>query len=253
MPVARGLTFGSVAERYERYRPGYPAELVDLVLAGSPAAATAVEIGAGTGKATRLVAARGVSVTAVEPDPQMCAVLARTSAGLPVTIVSSTLEDLPGLPPVDLLYSAAAWHWTVPETRWSLAAGLLREGGVFASFGGPVDLADDALAGKVEALRSEVMDTDDTAVPGDGSDGTGLRWPGDELVASPLFTDVTEVGLPQVSRIPADDLVGLMSTVSSYLVLPLETRAELLARIRSRLPDAVDVRRDLRLHRAVRV
>ena len=65
----RGLLFGSVAERYERYRLDYPNELVDTVLryARRPVC-TALEVGAGTGKATRPFAARGIEVTALEPD-----------------------------------------------------------------------------------------------------------------------------------------------------------------------------------------
>ena len=65
----RALSFGVVAEAYERFRPAYPVELLDMVMtyAGRPVR-TALEIGAGTGKATRLFAQRGVMVTAVEPD-----------------------------------------------------------------------------------------------------------------------------------------------------------------------------------------
>lgn len=56
----RALSFGAVAEAYERFRPVYPAELFDMVMtyAGRPVR-TALEIGAGTGKATRLFAQRG--------------------------------------------------------------------------------------------------------------------------------------------------------------------------------------------------
>ena len=59
----RALGFGMVAEAYERFRPGYPAELFDVVMtyAGRPVR-TALEIGAGTGKATRLFAQRGIAV-----------------------------------------------------------------------------------------------------------------------------------------------------------------------------------------------
>src|SRR5204863_5092771 len=61
----RALSFGVVAEAYERFRPAYPVELFDVVMAytGRPVR-TALEIGAGTGKATRLFAQRGVTVTA---------------------------------------------------------------------------------------------------------------------------------------------------------------------------------------------
>ena len=72
----RALSFGARAEAYERFRPGYPAELFDRVIAyaGRPVR-SALEIGAGTGKATRVLAARGVAVTATEPDGAMLAEL----------------------------------------------------------------------------------------------------------------------------------------------------------------------------------
>ena len=245
----RALSFGSVAEHYERYRPGYPEALVDLILGDVPVS-TAIEIGAGTGKATRVIARRGIAVTAVEPDLQMGAVLGRETSGLPVTLIRSTLEDLSGLPPADLLYAAAAWHWTDPVTRWQHAAALLRQGGVFASFGGPINIADDRLADEVEELRDGVIGSEDIA----GTDGEpdGLAWPGNELLASPYFTAVEEHDLPDTVPMAADDLVGLMSTVSAYLLLPEQTRTDLLGRIRALLPDTLDVRRDLTLHRARR-
>jgi SAM-dependent methyltransferase len=78
MPAVSGraLSFGAVAEAYERFRPGYPQELVDLVLAyAEQPVRTALEIGAGTGKATRMFAQRGISITATEPDGAMLAEL----------------------------------------------------------------------------------------------------------------------------------------------------------------------------------
>ena len=185
-PVERALSFGSVAEAYERYRPGYPETVVDLLLEHVTPEGRALEVGAGTGKATRAVAARGVPVRAVEPDPEMRAVLQRMTAGLPVTITAATLETLPSWvtdEPHDLLYAAAAWHWTDPVTRWAGAASLLPERGVFASTGGPVDLVDESLEAPVERVRSEVTTTDQVHFwP---APGPGLRWPGDELDASP--------------------------------------------------------------------
>src|SRR4029079_10699130 len=96
--------------------------------------------------------------------PRVCAAVARPRGGPPVRVVTARLEELGDHPPVDLLYAAAAWHWTDPETRWELAARLLREGGVFACLGGPVDIADEDLAARVELLREEVIGSED--VPG---------------------------------------------------------------------------------------
>jgi len=56
-------------EDYERGRPGYPAEAVDV--AGLPSSATVLDLGAGTGKLTRLLVSKFVRVVAVEPDDEM--------------------------------------------------------------------------------------------------------------------------------------------------------------------------------------
>jgi len=132
----RALSFGAVAAAYERFRPGYPDEVVDQVLAyaGRPVR-TALEIGAGTAKATRLFARKGVAVTATDPDPAMLSELRRHVLAT-VTTVQAAFRDLPLTPAYDLVSAAALLHWTEPDGRWARVAGMLAPGGVFASFGG---------------------------------------------------------------------------------------------------------------------
>src|SRR2546429_7510829 len=153
----RALSFGVVAEAYERFRPGYPVKLSDTVMtyAGQPVR-TALEIGAGTGKATRVFAQRGIMVTAVEPDGAMLAEL-RKHVPANVKAVQAAFEDLRSGESYGLVYAAAALHWTNPEGRWPRMAALLEPGGVFASFGGPVRLADAAGEGAVCAARAPVF------------------------------------------------------------------------------------------------
>src|ERR1700753_2700728 len=121
---SRALSFGAVAEAYERFRPGYPDELLDLVAAyaGRPIR-TALEIGAGTGKATRLFAGAGIDVTATEPDPAMLAELRRRVPGTRTRKVA--FEQLtPNGDGYDLVFAAAALHWTAPGGRWPRIAAL---------------------------------------------------------------------------------------------------------------------------------
>src|SRR5689334_12388047 len=114
----RALSFGGVAEAYERFRPGYPVELFDMVMtyAGRPVR-TALEIGAGTGKATRLFAHRGVTVTATDPEGDMLAEL-RKHVPANVTTVRAAFEELRQGERYGLVYAAAALHWTNPQGRW---------------------------------------------------------------------------------------------------------------------------------------
>ncbi|MDQ0370588.1 class I SAM-dependent methyltransferase [Catenuloplanes indicus] len=189
----RALSFGSVAEAYERYRPGYPAQLHELVTgyAGRPIR-TALEIGAGTGKATRLFARPGTTVTATEPDPAMLAEL-RRHVPADVRTVQGSFEELPPGGTYDLVYAAAALHWTSPAGRWPRIAAMLTPGGTFASFGGPARLADPAVESAVQAARAPFLDTDEFPSPDGTPAGAAMQWPGTELERSGLFTDVRQV------------------------------------------------------------
>jgi predicted RNA methylase len=77
----QALVFGEIATEYERVRPGYPTALIDDVIAYSPADPTALDIGAGTGKAAVPFAERGVRIIALEPDPAIAVVLRERVAG----------------------------------------------------------------------------------------------------------------------------------------------------------------------------
>lgn len=70
------LAFGRVAELYDRARPSYPPAVIDAVVefAGLTSPARIVEVGAGTGKATVLLAERGLGVLALEPSHEMAQV-----------------------------------------------------------------------------------------------------------------------------------------------------------------------------------
>lgn len=261
-PMLRSLTFGGVAEAYQRFRLPYPPELVDEVLAYAlPPLRSALEVGAGTGHATTLFAGRGVEVTVVEPDPRMLEVLARETDGMPVRIRRATFEELgPEQGPVDLLYAASSWHWTDPATRWERATALLRRGGTFASFGGGTNLADAELAAAVEEARRPWVPEDGYHPPEvlrrDPNDG-GIQWPGSDLVGprrvTDDFTHVAERVVLRRTRMPAEDYLGALSTLSSFLILTPADRADALSSVREVLPHEVDVNADVTVHLARRV
>jgi SAM-dependent methyltransferase len=129
------LAFGRVAEQYERARPSYPAAAIDEVLAyaGVEPGEPVVEVGAGTGKATRLLTARGLRVLAIEPDPAMAAICARASDPALVEVQVTDFESWRPREHVGLLLSAQAWHWLDPQLRWRRAAEALRRGGAVAA------------------------------------------------------------------------------------------------------------------------
>lgn len=64
----------------------------------------------------------------------------------------------------DVVFAAAAWHWTDPATRWARAAELLVPGGVLALFGTPAELADPVLAAALHEIEQQVLAHDDATV-----------------------------------------------------------------------------------------
>ncbi|MWA15946.1 methyltransferase domain-containing protein [Streptomyces sp. BA2] len=254
----RALSFGPMAEAYERFRPGYPMELVDMVMeyAGRPVR-TALEIGAGTGKATRLFARRGIAVTATDPDGDMLAEL-RKHVPSSVQTVQAAFEGLrpgQGSRPGErygLVYAAAALHWTKPEGRWSRMAALLEPGGVFASFGGPIQLADPAVEEAVRAARAPFLESDGVPSPDGTPPEQDMQWPGTELQRSELFTDVQQALLQRRLTMSARDYVGQLSTISAYLVLPAMEQVQVLRQIAQVLPERVEIAADITVHLARR-
>lgn len=239
------MSFGSVAESYERFRLGYADELVDAVLGHAERPVrTGLEVGAGTGKATRLFARRGVEITALEPDGDMVTVLERVTQGLPVHPVVTSFERFDSECRFDLVYAAAAWHWTDPTTRWTRATDLLMPGGVLALFGGHVELRDPDLFATVGEIEQPVLDgiLSNDAHP----------WSFEEVAEVDGLVGVEEHELPNVRTTTADEYVGLLSTVSAYLALAPELRAETLRQIRAALPDHVNIDARVTLHLARR-
>ena len=127
------VNFGEAAGRYETFRPSYPGEVFDFLLEHLSSGCTrAVDLGAGTGQATRKLAALFARVTAVEPDARLA-----KEARLPshAEIVVQSAEDASFEPAsVDAVVSATAFHWMNQPLICRRAAQWLKSGGVFFPF-----------------------------------------------------------------------------------------------------------------------
>ena len=152
----RGLSFGTMAEEYDRWRPSYPDAAVDWLAPIAPA--TVVEVGAGTGRLTSLLLSRGIAVEAVEPDPRMRAVLARNNPGARCHAGHSTALPVPD-GSVDAVLVADAWHWFDPEATMEEVRRVLKPQGwlglVWNVAAEPVEPWELALAGAPDMYDRE--------------------------------------------------------------------------------------------------
>ena len=117
-----GEVFDEVPELYDRVRPTYPAELfADLAaVTGLDERSSVIEVGCGTGQATRSLATLGCHVTAVERGPDLATLARRRLSSHPdVEIETSPFErwDDRGRR-FDVLVAASSWHWIDPTVGW---------------------------------------------------------------------------------------------------------------------------------------
>jgi SAM-dependent methyltransferase len=127
------LVFGEVAAQYDAYRPAYPDALFETIVdfGGLRAGDRALEIGAGTGKATAGFVARGLHVHALEPSPEMAVLLRAKGVEVEETLFESWKPPAGGF---RLVYAAQAWHWVSGDDRYARVAAALEPGGTVAFF-----------------------------------------------------------------------------------------------------------------------
>ena len=222
-PVA-AAGFSAAADAYERARPSYPAEAVEWLArrVDLRAGRTVVDVGAGTGKLTRLLVPTGAHVVAVEPLPAMLARLVEAAPG--AEAILGTAEQLP-LPDAsaDVITVAQAMHWfdqsrALPEFRR-----VLRPRGAVALVWNSRDLEDPLQAG-----LGRVLEPARRRVPAQLDDA--WREP---FERSPLFGPFDEFRLPFAQLFTVEDLCDRVSSTSFVAAMPSEDRAELLESVRA--------------------
>jgi SAM-dependent methyltransferase len=221
--AARARSFGSVAEDYDRYRPGPAPAVLDWLLPDG--ARAVVDMGAGTGALTRLLVDRVPSVIAVEPDPEMRRVLERRVPG--ATVLEGSAEALPVADGwADAVLGASMWHWVDPPRAFAQAARVLRSGGVLGVLWSTVDRtvpwADElwALLHEEPVRHADVQRT-----------RRALIIPAD----APFGPANEPHEVRYATRLALDDLVGLAGTYSQNIVIGAQEREARQAAVRARL------------------
>jgi len=122
-------SFNRVADAYERGRPTWPPEVLDLL--PIPDEATVLDVGAGTGKLTRVLAVRYAKVFALEPLAELRAILEERvpqAEALP-----GVAEAIPlGVGSVNAVFTGQAFHWFANDVAVAELARVLQPGGVLA-------------------------------------------------------------------------------------------------------------------------
>jgi ubiquinone/menaquinone biosynthesis C-methylase UbiE len=193
------LSFGGVADVYERARPQYAPEAVAWIVSRLPFARV-LDLAAGTGKLTRQLLPYAASVVAVEPDDAMRAVLARIVPG--VESLAGTAEEIP-LPAasVDAVTVGQAFHWFQMDAALTELHRVIRPDGGVALLWNEYDWPE--LNAIVDRLRPTRRARDDEAYA--------------QLLATPYFENFEERRFAHVDRVDADVVVDRVSSISAVI------------------------------------
>ena len=219
-------------EDYERGRPGWPPEVVDLP--GLAPTATVLDLGAGTGKLTRLLVPVFGRVIAVEPAEAMrhrLETLCPKAEALPGTGQEIPLADAS----VDAVFAAQAFHWFDDERAVVEIARVLRARGALVLMwnlpAGPWQPS----AAAVEELLSD-RGPKPSEVSYDPLDLGRPRYPSDEwALAEPAFEPLQSLRLPNPQTLDRDGLVAYFASMGWLADLPDDERLPLLREVRSLL------------------
>jgi SAM-dependent methyltransferase len=194
----RRRAFGRAAALYDRVRPSYPSDAARWMLGDAPC--RVLDLGAGTGIFTRVLASLGHDVVAVEPDDAMRAILTAATPG--VAALAGSAEAIP-LPAgsFDAVVAAQAQHWFDNAAARSEIARMLRPGGIFAPLW---NVRDESVAWVRELTGAAELE-------GETEEGAARDF-------GPLFGSPHRADFKHAVQLTADELVALVQSRSQYLI-----------------------------------
>jgi SAM-dependent methyltransferase len=220
-------------EDYDRGRPGWPPAVVELP--GVPAEATVVDLGAGTGKLTRLLVERFRRVIAVEPAAEMRALLAKRLSR--VSVLGGTAHDIAlAEASVDAVFVAQAFHWFDDERALVEIARVLNCGGsLVVMWNEPAGPFEPTVAAAESLLNEHVPEGFSGYDPLDLGSARYASGDWRAAFAGQPFEPLQDALIPNLQTLDREGLVAFYASMGWFADLPDADRLPLLDRVRSLL------------------
>ncbi len=230
-------TFDTVADTYEKLRPGYVDELHQTIFEYIPINNTSrvVEIGIGGGQATLPIIKTGCNLTAVDYGENFCEICREKFKEYPnFSAVSGKFEDIDFGGEYDLIYSASAFHWIPEEIGYKKVYDMLKDGGVFARFANHPfrDKGKPELSKEMDRIYAEYYYKYHNKEPKSPVEYTDGQAHDRALIAEKYgFTDVQYKLFYRTRIFSAKEYIMLLGTYSDHIAIEDTIRNEFFSKI----------------------
>ncbi len=230
-------TFDTVADTYEKLRPGYVDEVYQTIFDYAPINNTSrvVEIGIGGGQATLPFLKTGCNLTAVDYGENFCEICREKFKEYPnFSAVSRKFEDTELNGEYDLIYSASAFHWIPEEMGYKKVYDVLKDGGVFARFANHPyrDKCNLALSEEIDRIYAEYYYKYYNIEPETPIEYTEHQAYNRAFIAEKYgFTDIQYKLFYRTRTFSAKEYIMLLGTYSDHIAIEEKIRNEFFSKI----------------------
>ena len=223
-------TFNEVAETYDEVRPGYTEQAIEdiISISGIPQSGKILEVGCGTGQATKPFAERGYSMHCLEMGDNLARIAVEKFRGYPnVQIENVAFEDWNIKPSMyDIVLSATAFHWIPSEVGFPKAAEALRDNGYLALLSNMHPSPYAGFFERVQAIYQEIVP--EWKDPREGLSSKEKIDLGEKNINSyGLFESVTVKRYHWSKTFATEDYLKLLYTFSDHRNLEANTKDRL--------------------------
>ena len=231
-------TFDTVADTYEKLRPGYVDELYQNIFEYKPINNTSrvVEVGIGGGQATLPFLQTGCKLTAVDYGENFCEICREKFKEFPnFSAISGKFEDISfNNGEYDLIYSASAFHWVPEEIGYKKVYNMLKNGGVFVRFANHPyrDKGKPALSEEIDRIYADYYYKFYKKEPKTPVEYTEQQAHDRALIAEKYgFTDIQYKLFYRTRTFSAEEYIKLLGTYSDHIAIEESIRNKFFSKI----------------------